>query len=584
MNKKIAKTVGHCALAAIIAAIYFQPVHAAINVKVSVEGVEGDIKQNVLAFLSIEQQKKHQDLTESLLRKLHEKAADEIRQALQPFGYYRPDIQAELIIKESTWNALYRINPGNPVIIDNVEVSTTGDGRDHKSFRRLIGNLPVNKGDILIHQRYEKTKRLLQDTAMSFGFLKAQMVKSKAEVYAEEGIANIIIHFDTGPQFRFGNVTFIQDVFSEEFLARFVPFRKGDPYAVSGILDLQNALNNSDYFESVEITPLIEKTEDLEVPIDVRLVPRKRNKYKFGLGYGTDTGFRGSVGWEISRINKAGHRFGITLKASEIKSGVTGEYTIPLRDPSTDSLVFISGLAREDTETSFSEKIFASARFNHVRKGWKESIYLNYEEEDFDVADDEGRTTLLIPGIGWTKIWADNPVNTRHGLRVYVDMRGAHESLVSDTSFLQFRSQLKYIRGLWTNGRIIMRGEGGASMVSEFPELPASVRFFAGGDNSVRGYAYNSLGPEDESGHVVGGRHLLVGSIEFEQKIRGNWSAAVFYDAGNAIDSISDAVRSGTGFGVRWKSPVGPVRIDLAFPLSESEKEWRIHLIVGPDL
>jgi translocation and assembly module TamA len=578
------KTLFHTALAVIISLFSIQSAHAAINVNVSVEGVEGDIKKNVLALLSIEQQKKHQDLTESLLKKLHKKAPDEIRQALQPFGYYGPDIEAELVRKESTWNALYRINPGNPVIIHTIEVSVTGEGRDHKTFKRLTGNIPIKKGDIVNHQQYEKTRRLLHDTAMNSGFLKAQMVKSEVEVHAEKGIARVVIHFDTGPQFRFGKVTFMQNVFSQEFVARFTPFRKGDPYAVSRILDLQNALNNSDYFESVEIMPRREQAEDLEVPIDVKLVPRKRNKYTFGLGYGTDTGFRGSVGWEITRLNTAGHRFGITLKGSEIKSGITGEYTVPLRDPRTDSLVFSSGLLRENTETSESEKLFGGARFNHVIKGWKESIYLNYEEEDFDVADDEGRTTLLIPGISWTRIWTDSPVNTKRGLRTYLDIRGAHESLLSDKSFLQFRTQLKYIRGLWNGGRIIMRGEGGSSMVSEFSELPPSVRFFAGGDHSVRGYAYNSLGPEDESGDVAGGRHLLAGSIEYEQKIKGNWSGALFYDAGNAIDSFSDAIRSGAGFGVRWKSPVGPVRVDLGFPLSESDRDWRIHLSVGPDL
>lgn len=578
------KTLIHYAVAVIITLLYIQPTHATINVKVSVEGVEGDIKKNVLAFLSIEQQKKHQDLTENLLKKLHKKAADEIRQALQPFGYYRPGIQSEILFKEPTWNVFYRITPGTPVIINNVELSITGEGRDHKSFRQLRGNLPVNKGDILNHQQYEKTKRLLYDTAINFGFLKAKMVNSKIEVYTEKGTANIILHFDTGPQFLFGDVTFIQDVFSQEFLARFIPFRKGEHYAVSRILDLQNALNNSDYFESVEITPRIEHTKDFEVPIDVKLVPRKRNIYKFGLGYGTDTGFRGSVGWEIRRINKAGHRFGITLKTSTMKSGFDGEYTVPLRDPRTDSLVFTSGLLQEETETSLSEKIFGGARINHVRNGWKESIYLNYEEEDFDIADYEGRTTLLMPGICWTKIWADNPINTSRGLRIYLDIHGAHESLISDTSFLQFRSQLKYIYDLWAEGKIIMRGEGGASIVKEFSELPASVRFFTGGDHSIRGYAYNSLGPKDERGNVVGGRHLLAGSIEYEQKIMGNWSGAVFYDAGNAIDSISDVIKSGAGFGIRWKSPVGPVRVDMAFPLSQSDENWRIHLTVGPDL
>ena len=578
------KTFINYALALTITLLNIQTAHAAINIKVSVKGVEGDIKNNVLAFLSIEQQKKHQDMTESLMKKLHKKAPHEIRQALQPFGYYQPDIQAAILLKESTWNLFYKITPGNPVIIDNIEVSITGEGRDHKSFKRFIEHIPVKKGDILNHEQYEKTKRLLQDTAISFGFFKAQMLKSKIEVHVEKGIANIILNFNTGPQFRFGNVTFFQNVFSHEFLARFIHFKKGEPYVVSSILDLKSALNNSDYFESIEITPHIDQAEDFEVPIDVKLVPRKRNKYTFGLGFGTDTGFRGSLGWEINRINKAGQRFGITLKQSEIKSGITGEYIVPLKDPRTDSLVFASGLLREDTKTSFSEKIFSSVRFNHVIKDWRESVYINYEREDFDVADDEGLTTLLILGIRRTKIWADNPVNTKRGLRLYLDIRGAHESIISDSSFLQLRSQLKCIRSLWTGGRIIMRGEGATSIVSEFSELPPSVRFFAGGDHSIRGYAYNSLGPEDRNGEVTGGKHLLVGSIEYEQKIRGNWSAALFCDAGNAINSISDTMESGAGFGLRWKSPLGPVRINLAFPVSEPDKGWRIHLVVGPDL
>ncbi len=570
--------------AVIITLLCVKPTHAAITVNVSVEGVDGDIKKNVLALLSIERQKKHQDLTESLLKKLHNKAPDEIRQALQPFGYYRPDIRAELVLKESVWHALYRISPGNPVVIESVEVSIIGEGRDHRRFKKLLRTFPLVKGDILNHQKYEETKRLLHDTASDFGFLKAHMVISKVEVHAEKGVADVMLHFDTGPQFRLGKVTFIQDAFDEKFLARYIPFTKGDPYVVSRIFDLQNALNNSDYFESVDVTPLIEQTEGLEVPINVTLIPRKKYKYTFGVGYGTDTGFRGSVGWDVRRVTKTGQQFGLTIKASEIKSSIIGEYAIPLKKPRTDRVVFATGWLQEETDTSESDKLFAGVQVNHMVKGWKQSLYLNYEKEDFEVADDKGRTSLLIPGISWTRIRADNPVNTKRGLRIYLDIRGAHESFLSDTSFLQLRTQLKFIRRLWRHGRIIMRGEGGTSVVSEFSELPPSVRFFAGGDHSVRGYEYDSLGPENDKGEVTGGKHLLVGSIEYEQQIRGNWGVAVFYDIGNAFDSFSDDMKSGAGFGLRWKSPVGPVRIDLAFPLSSSDKDWRIHLVVGPDL
>src|SRR5690606_9543527 len=117
--------------------------------------------------------------------------------------------------------------------------------------------------------------------------------------------------------------------------------------------------------------------------------------------------------------------------------------------------------------------------------------------------------------------------------------------------------------------------------IDEFSELPASLRFFAGGDQSVRGYRYNSLGPTDASGEVIGGRKLLVGSLEYEHRIRGGWSAAVFYDAGNALEDYGDSLARGAGFGVRWLSPIGQVRIDLASALSEDGNPWRLHLNIG---
>lgn len=272
------------------------------------------------------------------------------------------------------------------------------------------------------------------------------------------------------------------------------------------------------------------------------------------------------------------------LRLSEIKSSVTAEYIVPLAHPRTDNMVYTAGWLKEDTQTSASEKTFGGVRYNHARNGWKESLYTNYEHEIFTVGEDSGRSVLLIPGISWTRINATVPGLSRQGSRVFMDIRGAHEYLLSDTSFLQLRMQVKYIRGMTSLSRLILRGEGGASLVNDFSGLPPSVRFFAGGDNSVRGYAYNSLGPEDEEGNVIGGKHLLVGSVEFEHQIVDKWSAAVFYDAGNAINRISDKLRKGVGFGVRWMSPVGPVRVDLAFPLDESGRSWRIHLSIGPDL
>ena len=120
--------------------------------------------------------------------------------------------------------------------------------------------------------------------------------------------------------------------------------------------------------------------------------------------------------------------------------------------------------------------------------------------------------------------------------------------------------------------------------VGDVNKLPASQRFFAGGDNSVRGYQFESLGPTDESGEVIGGKHLVVGSIELDHRITDSWNAAVFYDIGNAINSVNDELFAGAGVGVRWKSPVGPVRFDFAWALDKTDEQFRLHVVIGPDL
>jgi translocation and assembly module TamA len=180
----------------------------------------------------------------------------------------------------------------------------------------------------------------------------------------------------------------------------------------------------------------------------------------------------------------------------------------------------------------------------------------------------------------------ENPPRPLEGHRSNVQTRGAVEGIVSDTSFLQLYGNTKWVSGLWSGGRLLTRAEAGATLIDSLDSLPASVRYFAGGDTSVRGYAYNSLGPTDSLGGVVGGENLLVGSIEIDQKIAADWSMAVFVDSGNAYDAIADFdPATGVGIGIRWFSPLGPIRFDVAVPLeSDAPDAYRIHITLGPDL
>lgn len=556
---------------------------AETRVEVLVQGVEAALQRNILEQLSIERQKNASDLSEGDVRYLHEKASEEIRQALQPFGFYRPSIEARLQSTDTGWRAGYRIDAGPALPVQTLDLRLIGDGNADEDFRTLLQNFPLRQGATLNHAVYEEIKRALQNLAAERGYLDARFTRQEIRVDLEAYSAHIALHFDTGPRYRFGPVTIAQEILDPALVARFVKFKAGDPYSTSALLDLQGALGDSEYFVNVEVLPHPEQAVNREVPIEVRLSPRKPTKYSLGIGYGTDTGARGSLGWERRYLNAAGHRMRAELQASQIKNSLTTAYIIPIRDPRTDRITFTAGASDEDTKTAESNIRTVGAGMTRARGKWSETTSINYHKEKFDIGSETGDSTLVLPGISWTRVSADNRIYATRGSRLTAEIRGGAHALGSDASFLQTRLQYKFIRDLGS-GRIIARADVGATRVAEFSELPASVRFFAGGDQSVRGYAYNTLGPRNAAGEVVGGRHLLVGSLEYEQPIAGNWSAAVFYDIGNAVDDFSDPMRKGAGLGLRWKSPVGQIRIDLAEALDEPGRALRFHLAIGPDL
>jgi translocation and assembly module TamA len=321
----------------------------------------------------------------------------------------------------------------------------------------------------------------------------------------------------------------------------------------------------------------------MEIPVIVKLTPRKDHRYDFGVGYGTDTGARAKVGWRMPRVNRRGHRIDSEVEVSQIGYRVGANYRVPVYNPRTDQLVYSISEEKENTDSNDSLLRIVGISLNHNRGDWREILSLNYQSEKYEVADDSGTSSLLIPGISWSRIWGPDFINVIDGLRFDIGLRGADDNLLSDTDFAQLRGGVKFILSYDARNRLLLRGNFGTTETSSFEQLPSSIRFFAGGSQSVRGYAYESLGPENDEGDVVGGRHLLTGSVEFEHYFADNWGAAIFLDAGNAIDNLSDDLEQGAGFGLRWKSPIGPVRIDLANSISRG-KNWRLHVSIGPDL
>ncbi|MFK5969227.1 MAG: autotransporter assembly complex family protein [Candidatus Marithrix sp.] len=565
------------------------------KIEVTIEGVEGEILDNVKAYLSIEEQRSR--LSARRIKRLHKQAPEEIEQALQPFGYYRAKITtAELIESKQTdytlWQAKYVIELGEPLKIKTVEININGDAKEDTLLPKILANFPIKVGDTLIHSHYEKAKQLIHSFAEERGYFDTVITKHNIYIDKDTYTAKIELEADTKQRYRFGKIAFEQKLFKDEFLQRFLTFKFGDYYVGSKAIALKNNLIGSDYFATADVNVDRSKADkDLQLPVDIILTPRKPNKYTAGIGYGTDTGVRGSLGWERRYFNRYGHRFSSKLELSEIRQSMTNRYTIPLS--TLDSFLDITaGYRNETTDISESEVLLLGISKHHTRDifGTKlsEVIGLEYRDERFAVGSDTGHAKLLMPNINWTYIKADNRIYTLKGYKIGLNMRGAMDGFGSNTSVLQTRLDGKFIHKLFKNSRIILRGEMGNSFVSvldgDFRELPPSIRFFAGGDRSVRGYDYQALGPKNIEGQVVGGKNLLVGSAEYEHTIIKDWSLAVFYDVGNAYNDVTETMKHGAGIGVRWQSPVGLIRIDIAAALSEDTTPVRLHITIGPDL
>ena len=558
----------------------------AASLDVSIDGVTGNVLQNVQASLSIYQEREHKDLADARIRRLHALAPEEIRSALKPFGYYRPRIDDKLDFdrNEDRWLAHYVVETGPAIPVRNVQVNLTGQGASDSAFRALVDRFPIKRGDALNQAIYDQAKQRFQTLAAERGYFDLRFTRHEIRMDLEAYYAEITLDIDTGMRYRFGEITIDQNLLTPELIQRYVRIQPGDYYSTQALLDAQNALATSNYFGDVQVNADSQHATDHVVPLIVRLKTRPQNKYTIGAGYGTDTGPRGQLGWERYYLNPEGHHTRVELHSSQISRSLTVGYFIPIRNPRTDQLGLTGGFEETDTATASSNIRRLAVSRTNARGYLLETLSLTHQHEEYAIGDQSGISSLLMPGINWTYYWGDERIYVRRGARALLDVRGAWDKIASDTSLTQVRFQVKAIWPVASFGRLITRADIGRTGIDNFIELPASLRFFAGGDTSVRGYDYNNLGPVDAKGNVVGGPNLLVGSVEYEQHIAGNWSAAVFFDEGNALIDFNDPLKKGAGVGVRWRTPIGQIRVDIAAALSEPGHPRRLHISIGPDL
>lgn len=559
------------------------------SLKVELTGLKDPFQKNVLLSLTINKNKDDADINPRWIRRMHQQAPKEIQEALQPYGYYLPEIQPELIEKDDEWLATYTVDKGKPVTIKSRDVQWFGEGQNLQVFQQSIKDYLRNAGNILNHADHEKAKSSFISMALANGYPKATFIKSEWLIDLETNSASLILHMDTGPLYYFGDITFQQDFLDPKLLEKYITIENGTPYSYAALLDFQQNLIASNYAKEVTITPLYKEAVDQNLPLDVTMKAISPHKFAFGIGYDSDTGVRGSARWDNRLLNRHGHHSEVLIKLAETEGVLRAQYNIPVVKPLTDRWVSTASYEYNNTPDTDSNTTELETAF--VRRNLSDTLlykgFLIASNEQFNVQGEPDEDTTLF-SIGGTFRFSEmeESMFPQYGHYFFSDLRGASKKLGSDTSYGRIHLKNRYMLGLGENGRIDTRLEFGAALAEDFHMYPASLRFFAGGDSSVRGYAYESLGPVNENGVKTGGKNVLSGSFEYSHRLSKSWVIAAFVDGGNAYNDTIDKIFIGAGTGFRWLAPFGSLRVDIAYPVSEDPEieDWRLHIGFGATL
>jgi translocation and assembly module TamA len=544
--------------------------------KFKIMGVAGPALQNIQERLTALETSYGHELSAAEVNDFYKKTPDNILKALEPFGYFKATIlHQQLLDQKGEWTAYFVIKPGPQLRITAIDVSLSSSGKNDPELQKLIADFPLKPGQPFLADAYEKAKNVLFQTANDQGYLQAVLDTAQVKVNLHTYSAAIILHLNTGRRFYFGSVTFGSSPFSPDFLQRFITFHQGEPFSSKTLLTFQQDLNKSRYFQQAIVSPDIKHPDGNQVPIHVALTVPKAKQYNIGVGYGTFTGPRITIGTDYRRIGTNGQHFTTQIKISSVLSGVAAKYFIPGKNPLTDQYA-ISADAQKFTPKngqSFSEK-FSGSYIKTIHE-WQHTLSLNYLIERFRVENDPSEVSrILYPSYALSRIKMDNLINPTNGTSFNFSLQGASENVVSSTSFIQSEIKGKYIFSPTDLSRVIVRGDLGYTVVNDLSRLPLTLNFFAGGLGSVRGYPISSIGP---------GRYLETASAEFQHRIYGDFSGAVFYDVGTATNHFNNPLFRGEGVGAIYNSVIGPVTVYVGRAMSKRGKPLNVQLSIGPD-
>ncbi|MCC7096973.1 MAG: outer membrane protein assembly factor [Thermomonas sp.] len=634
------------ALACLIASA---PAFAVKVRQIRIEGLHDPaVEANVRSALSL-QDALDRELRPRRLAYLLRTANDEVRTALEPFGYYAPtitiqrsdrsgitstahdeadegsaddvasgDAKSDSPLLEDDDSAVdppdpeakgtirsrgdaltvtITINLGPPVRVRGFDLGVDGAASTDPTVAAALAQFQPRAGEVMNHALYEDGKARISRALSAHGWFDASLDEHRVEVTREAQAADLQLRWNSGQRYTLGEARFNQTptpFLRDDLLRKLVPWQVGEAYDDAELERLRRSLVALDYFALVDVQAQPDQASDHRTPVAVELTPAKRSIYTLGLSYGTLDGPGISASVERRYLNSRGHKALAQVDWARLRKAVTLQYRIPAfawldgwytaslqaSDEQTDyvnsrRLEFVASRSGQ-----YNDHLNLIASLHLLRERWAYRSILK-PTEDFRFA------SFLYPALQADYIAVDDRMAPRRGFGASAILRGGQGGSDGHASFAQLYLSAQWFHGFDADSRLIVRGEFGHTFTDDVLDLPPSLRFYAGGDRSVRGYGWHEIGPRivtSGGDFFTGAPNLLTASLEYERYFNGPWGAAVFVDSGSAFDGRRPDMHTGVGIGLRWRSPVGPVRIDLAHGLNDPDSPVTLHLNIGADL
>ncbi|RJF98501.1 autotransporter assembly complex protein TamA [Noviherbaspirillum saxi] len=577
-----------CALGVALASPdYSYAVETAARYVVEINGA-GRFRELLEEHLELRRHRSDPELSDDGLERLVNISPEQVRALLATEGYFSPEVQVELDRRMTPPVARLQVDPGLPTRIADVQIRFKGaiaDGAeaDVRRMERLKRRWSLDPGETFTQKSWTEAKNDLLKDLLNRDFPAAAIAFSEARIDPEKRSAALTVEVDSGPVFTFGELD-VQGLtrYSREMIDRLNPIKPGERYSQEKLNELQTRLEETGYFRSAFATVDVDPAQAQNTPVRVDLAENPRKRLSLGVGFSTDTGARAQVKWLDRNFLMRDWRLESELRIDRETRLLGGDVYLPaLRDGRLDGWQPAFGAHYERTVTSgeIVNKMRLGARISSPNRVDEKTWGVSYLADRQRIGDFVNNRQALIATFVYTRRRLDHPLTPRRGYVASVELGAGPSGLINETNLGRLLGRVTWLTQPAPRWRTVVRAQAGQVFGGTRQTVPADLLFRTGGDQSVRGYGYNSLGVE-QNGAIVGGTVTAIVSAEVVRRLTPDWGAALFHDAGNAADSWGDfRFRHGTGVGARWRSPLGPVNIDLAY--GHTTREPRLHFSIG---